>query len=548
MQVLQRIIDQTKERLAGLNATSRVLAGSLVIILAMALMLVKLYSGRATLVPLPVQEGAARSSAMQYLNQRQIDWSERNGQIMVPAEQRHVLLAQMTENEIIGPDQIDFDALIRQDSPFLSKAQNDRRWLIATMNHLSRTISRMDGVRRADVVIDEPSRPSGIGRAHLAPSAMVNVVTDGDPLTSDQVNAIAEMVAGAHAELKVDGVAVVDAGAGKVHHASSDRRNRGAGHYLELQESTTAVFEEKLGRALSYIPGVNIAVNVIVDHREVVEQSQRVDEPKQGLTREATRNVASTARAPGGEPGVRPNTGASLAIAARPASSLTDERSETRMIPAFGGTNSRTHDPGGYALQINAAIGVPRSYFVRLYTEQAGEDQTAPTPAELDPLVQTEIQRIREHVQPLVDAGPNGGPTQSSVAVRMIPDFTLAANDAAATVGGLSGTLLTESLVKYGSLGGLALLSLAMMFMMVRKASVRQELPSDDELLGHAQTLLPSGRDVAGEAEPMPMPLEGREVDEQMMQRQQMLQQLNELARNKPDEVAGMMRRWMRTA
>ncbi|MHC5004910.1 MAG: hypothetical protein ACYTJ0_17510 [Planctomycetota bacterium] len=548
MQVLQRTIERVIEQLKGLNPTSRLLVGSLAIILAMSLGLVALYSGRSSLVALPVQEGAARSSAMQYLNSRQIDWKERDGQILVPAEQRHVLLAQMTENQIIGPDQIDFDMLVRQDSPFLSKAQNDRNWLVATMNHLTRTISRMQGVRRADVVIDEPSRPSGLGRAHLAPSAMVTVVTDGSPLNQSAVDAIARMVAGAHAELKVADVEVIDALSARAFHATDDRRPH-AGKYLELQESTTTVYEGKLGRALSYIPGVNIAVNVIVDHREVLEQTQRLDDPKQGITRESSRNISSSSRIASGEAGVRPNTGASLA-AARPTTSMSDERSDTTMVPAFGGTNARTLDPGGYALKINAAIGVPRSYFVRLFRDQAAGDGQDPDAATLQPFVEAEIDRIRQHVQPLVDTGPNGGPVQGSVAVRMIPDYRVAGGEgeSGGPIGGLSGGLLTESLVKYGSLAGLAILSLAMMFMMVRKANARQSVPSLEELLGRPPVLPGSDGELAGEAEAVAIPMEGREVDEAMLRRQQMLQQINELARSSPDDVAMVLKRWMRTA
>ncbi|MHC4991294.1 MAG: hypothetical protein ACYTGC_09965 [Planctomycetota bacterium] len=546
MQAVQRMMDGILQQLRGLSAQSRLLVGSLTIILVMSLFIVALYTGRASMVPLPVQEGAARTSAMEYLSARNIDWTERGGEILVPAEQRHVLLAQMTDAQIIGPDQIDFGALVREDSPFLSKAQNDRRWLIATMNHLSRTISRMHGITRADVVIDEPARPSGLGRAHLSPSASVNILTTGSELTQEQVNAIAEMVAGAHAELKVGDVAVVDANAGRVYRATGDNARR-AGRYLELQQSTTDVYQEKLLQALQYIPGVNVAVNVIVDHREIVEESRRVDDPKQGVTREASRSLNATNRRSGGEPGVRSNTGASIAMAGQPVSTMEDERSETRMIPAFGGTDSRTHDPGGHALKVNASIGVPRSYFIRLFGDHTGRPGVQPPAEELDPFIQQEIGRIREHVQPLIDTGPKGGRVQGTVAVTMIPDF--AAPGVGADPGPGSGAnasgFLTESLVKYGSLGTLALVSLAMMFMMVRRASVRQPLPSEEELLGMPPALAGAGPLVSGEAGPAPLPLEGVEVDEATVRRQEILDQLNEMSRTAPQDAAELLRRWL---
>src|SRR5690606_14280468 len=120
------------------------------------------------------------------------------------------------------PDQINFDSLIEQDSPFLSRSQNDRRWLIATMNVLSRTVSGMAGIQRATVVIHEPANAGGIGRAHLPASASVMVVTRGNQaLSQPKVDAIAALVAGAHANLEPQHVEVIDA-SGKRHRAQAD--------------------------------------------------------------------------------------------------------------------------------------------------------------------------------------------------------------------------------------------------------------------------------------------------------------------------------------
>ena len=113
MDAIRQQLDRALEQLRTLTPAHRLLVGSFVVILAMALFIVALYSGRSSLVPLPVQEGEARVRAMEYLNTRNVGWEEQGGQIMVPAEERHVLLAQLTEDSVIGGDQIDFDALER---------------------------------------------------------------------------------------------------------------------------------------------------------------------------------------------------------------------------------------------------------------------------------------------------------------------------------------------------------------------------------------------------------------------------------------------------
>ncbi len=479
MQVIERFLQTIAQHLRGLSASNKLLIGSLMIIMVMALFIVSLYTGRARLVPLPVNlTGADRIATIDYLNRRQITWAEQDGQLVVPQEQRHVLLAELTEAKVISPNQIDFNELVKQDSPFLSKAQHDRQWMVAKMNHLGRTISLMQGIKRADVVIDEPRRAGGIGVAHISPSASVNVITSGESLTQAQVNAIAAMVAGAQADLDRRRVEVIDARAGKVLKATTEDRLL-AGRYLELQKSTTAVYEAKLSKALAFIPGVNVALNVIVDPREVVEETRRVDDPKQGVTRESTRNLASNSLGPSREPGVRSNTGVTIGQPGGRTSTMNDERSETSLVPAFGGSDSRTHDPGGYALRINASVGVPRSYFVRLYREEVGDDAAEPTAAELDPLRAREIERIRTHVQPLVDTGPKGDPAQGSVVVSMIPDFAapVVAGEETAAGGGMPGGLVSETMVKYVSLGFLALLSVLMMFLMVRRTGAVRRCP-----------------------------------------------------------------------
>jgi len=105
---------------------------------------------------------------------------------------------------------------------------------------------------------------------------------------------------------------------------------------------------------------------------------------------------------------------------------------------------------------------------------------------------------------------------------------------------------MSDSLVKYISLGGLAALSLTMMFMMVRKAGVRQELPSASELVGIPPALQAAESDLVGEADEAAPALEGLELDDAEIRRSQMLEQITDMIKSTPDEAAMLMRRWMR--
>ncbi len=206
---VQQTFQSIQQQLTGLPATVRLLIGSLMVILVLSLFLVAQLAGRPSMVSLPIDlDPAGRDAALAYMERADIPFEERNGRLLVPVEQKYTVLAQLTDQQVITGAQINFDTLIEQDSPFLTREQNRKRWLIAKMNVLSAMISRIRGISRATVVIDQPDR-LGFGKSHVVPTASVNVVPSGGALTSSQVEAIAHLVAGSHPGLRAADVQVI---------------------------------------------------------------------------------------------------------------------------------------------------------------------------------------------------------------------------------------------------------------------------------------------------------------------------------------------------
>ncbi|TVQ54595.1 MAG: hypothetical protein EA377_05230 [Phycisphaerales bacterium] len=553
MQALQNTLEQIWKQVRELSSTAKMLIGSMMVILLLALFLIAQYAGGTSMEPLGLQPGIssdARGKAVEYLRAQNIPYRERGGEIHVPVDRKYTILARLTDNEVITPNQIDFDTLIEQDSPFLSRAQNERRWLNATMNVLGRTIASMNGIDWARVVIDEPKNQHGIGRAHLPASASVTVRARRG-LEQNTVDAIAEMVAGAHAGLEVEHVRVIDAVAGRVHRArKADQLN--ASSNLEVQLTKEQLVREKIAETLAYIPGVNVAVSVTVDTRQIIQQRRDFDEPKLGVTGESSRIVNTTNQTGGREAGVRPNTGANIRGGGGRTSTLSDERTDASMIPFVGNSDARITDHRSHPLLINSTIGVPKSYFVRLYQDRLGDEAAQPEPEQLDALVEAETERIRSQIEPLIDTRAVDGAVAGTVMVSMIPDFAVASlqgfgGPMGAGESGAIGGLVSEGLVKTVGLLALAIVSLAMMFMLVRKASVREELPTPEDLVGVTPALRDAESELVGEAGETPATLDGVEVDEDDLRRQQMLSQINELASQTPAEAAGLVRRWMKS-
>ena len=102
------------------------------------------------------------------------------------------------------------------------------------------------------------------------------------------------------------------------------------------------------------------------------------------------------------------------------------------------------------------------------------------------------------------------------------------------------------NLLKYLLLTGLSLLSLAMMFMMVRKAGSQARLPTAQEIVGVPPPLPTDQSEVVGEAEESAPAMEGLELDEEALRQKQMLGQISNMVKQNPDEVANLLRRWIR--
>ncbi|MCI0364692.1 MAG: hypothetical protein L0Y44_09975 [Phycisphaerales bacterium] len=233
----------------------------IVVILAFALR-----NGGPSLEPLGLDPGIPafdRADVLGHLQAQGIEHELRGSEILVPADRKLAILAQLAESPVIGPNQIDFNKLMPEDSPFRTQSHIRQRYLIAKMNVLGRMISQMSGIQQATVVLDQPEGVPGIGTPRVQPSACVNVTTTADELTQIQVDAIAHLVAGSHAGLKPQNVVIIDVRNGRALYAHNDD---GSARDItwERAEAERHV-KVSLEDALSYIPGVRVTVKAQID-------------------------------------------------------------------------------------------------------------------------------------------------------------------------------------------------------------------------------------------------------------------------------------------
>ncbi len=105
-------------------------------------------------------------------------------------------------------------------------------------------------------------------------------------------------------------------------------------------------------------------------------------------------------------------------------------------------------------------------------------------------------------------------------------------------------SLVSSGLFKQVMLGGLALLSIGMMFMLVRKAGRSAPLPTAEELVGIPPAIEPDS-DLVGEADEGETAMLGIEIDSEQLKRQKMLEEVAQLVKSNPQTAVGVFNRWL---
>jgi len=551
MQALQRTLQRIGKQLATLPLSARLFVGSAMVILLMALLLVSLYAGRSRMAPLGLPSTPeVRAAAARHLERSQIPYEDRGDDLYVPVDRRFAVLGELGESQVVAANELDFNALVDLNSnPFIGREQQRNLLLTAKMNVVSAMISARPDVARARVIIGEPAGAGGIGRANVASTAVVTVEMRGAPLTQELADSFGRTVAASHAGLKVENVTVTDILAGRSFVPRSGDDMAG-GMYLELKQRTETYYRNRIASALAHVPGAVVEVNAVIKNTRERSSIKTVDDPKIGPRSSESRELSTSSSTRATDPGLRPNVGQAIS-AGGTGSETSETESREQLEPRFGGEDRIVDDATGYPLQVNAVVGIPRSFLVRLHQQATGDTTTEPDAAQLAAIEQRETERWRAFITPLIATGGLEGAIAGTVTVNMFHDFNGAGGASAATaaLAGLSdgevGGLLGGSMMKNIGLVVLAFASLLMMFLMVRRANVREALPTAQELVGIPPALQAAESEIVGEAEEGAAALEGVELDDSALRTQQILTQIEDMVKSTPDDAATLFERWV---
>ncbi|MBK8477748.1 MAG: flagellar M-ring protein FliF [Opitutaceae bacterium] len=228
------------------------------------------------------------------------------GAVYVPVEQVHRLRMDLAGKGIPSGDGIGFEIFDKGNfgvSDFVQRTNYAR----ALQGELSRTISQLEGVRSARVLIVQPENRLLLVDQSIKPSASVFIELGGGRISADQVNAIRHLVSNSVQGLLPDAVAVVD-NRGRVlsEELKSDPLLTTASSQIRYRQSVEDYFARKVESMLSAAVGagnaiVRVSAEVDTDATTIAEEKF---DPEGQVVRSQTNTEDNSASAEGRTGGV----------------------------------------------------------------------------------------------------------------------------------------------------------------------------------------------------------------------------------------------------
>ena len=555
--------EKIREQLAGLNSSQRMLAGSLAVIMVMTLLWWSRYAGTAEMEDLLGQDftGEELANVTLLLDQRGIPRKVNGARVQVPADRRTEALALMTYQQI-GPTDTSagFDDIIaKMDSPWNTQVKQDEMFKRAKEATLADIMRAWPGVRDARVVINAAQKRA-FGDVDTSPTATVNLQMRraGEKPTKQLIGAAADAVAGSVAGMDRTRVnVIVDGASYKAGEKGGGGGGGGGDTWMELVKEQERHFTQKIMDRLRYIDGVMASVAVDPNtkttelEREFYDKDKTFDRPVDIQTR--TEETTNATRGPG-EPGAVPNTGGGGSTAgANQALSLggagggagesgssnsTEEKTKMQVFPSV--TRERTKAPAGSGSVLSASVSIPRTHLTRIYKSMFPSGAKEPDEAQLQPIVDAELKKIKDGVLGCITA------PEDKIRIDWYHDYMPSGESGGQAVAAASVPLAVTGHLKEIALGALAVVSLFMVSMMVRKATPAPIIPPAPEK--PAKPMFAPPEEPVAEATEGLQEMDGIEVDTDSVRNQQIISQVSSMVKENPDAAANLVKRWLSRA
>lgn len=441
--------------------------------------------------------------------------------VYVPADQVYRLRMDLASKGLPSGEGVGFE-IFDKGQFGLSDFVQRTNYVRALQGELSRTISQLQGVASSRVMIVQPESRLLLTESSVKPSASVFVELAGGRLEAEQVNAIRHLVANAVQGLVPDQVAVVD-NRGRVlsQELKEDPQLSTASSQMRYRAQVEDYFAKKVESMLAPIVGAGqsvVRVSADIDSEASTFTSEKFDPEGQVVrSQTVTEDTSNTSEArTGGVVGVSsnvPDKAVQTADTARPVSNTEQNRkNRTTSYEINRSTTNTVRNPGSIK-SLTAAVFVAVRPAVP--SDTPGAPAVAPvkrTPEELNALRQIVVNAL----------GLKIAPGQSLDSVVSLQETAFQGETAGQQIHAIQQETRVNSWIETGSKYfaiGAALLVLAVFWRMLKKQ--RPELVPLELLDSPGQRRsLPSSGQITPEM-------------------------LNELIRQKPDNVSAALRDWV---
>lgn len=548
MDFLRNMVANTQAHLAGLGTSQKIAIGLCVVVLGGSLVWMFQWSGEPEWVPvLPGQLWTEDeiTAAKEVLEEGEYRVTGR--QILVPAGERQSIRSRLGQAGALPHDtRVGFEALMKETSPWKSQTQQSREWVVAYGNQLAMDLEGWKNVKSAQVILQMPNRRA-LGGKVAKPSASVSIGLKANT-SMDRAfqQSIAHFVAGATG-MPAENVQIVDTNTHqsfRIHPAGSGMGDE----LLQRRREQEAYFQQKIQQLLS-IDGARVSVFAEIETARRRETERTPLEGKAIELSEEKEETIENRKPSATDPGVQPNTSVAISEKGR-VEEMENSSRKTEFLSALGEKMATTEHTLGALKGLSAAINVPRSYLAGIFKRQQGNAEQEPTDDQIDEIAKKEFTKIRGHVLNAI-----GGDDEKLVSVDWFDDPMTRM----AAAGMLPGEVPSDSMLAMAktharqlALGALAVLSLGMMLMIVRKgpaaaSRMRDRHPAfaePEQDLG----VLSTASETIGEASGGESAMEGHEVDEGALQEEMRIKQVSSYIKDDPSIAANLVRRWIQNA
>ncbi|MBN1911121.1 MAG: hypothetical protein JW818_15350 [Pirellulales bacterium] len=346
------------------------------------------------------------------LGSANVDFEVDRGRIRVPKSQKAAAMGALADGEALPPGWNDtLKQALAKDSVFTDPEQRKLRMQEALERELSLYISAMPNVDRAAVrTHSETRRGFQIGN-RIVRSASVNVwPIPGQEVSEHQAAVIRDMVAPAFG-MKLADVNVID-----VENNRSFRGDLAEGEGAEgykfrmLKRQDEREWKKKVSDLLSYIPGIRVEANVMLDSIQKLEKRTFKPDQKGVVTQSFSKTQNRDQQGPGtsGRPGFSSMQPGAVAAAPTRGSHSTDKGEETKESYMVGAETEMKVEAPMTPKVVRIAVNVPRSYFEQVWftlnpTPQ-GEEPQKPKPQDLSAIEKQEKDKIKKQIAGLLTA------------------------------------------------------------------------------------------------------------------------------------------------